>query len=217
MRNFIFGATICLSLLLNLPSYSQTLKGESVFNLGAGYSLFSSPSSDAAQTGFSSIPVISATYDYGIVDKFSYGIGLSYQSFNDKYSSTYYNGSNGYTIQNVDQNIYVTNIGLRALYHFGTRELEGYTGIRLGYSFWTSTSNIVNANQNYNGPYEGYPKNVPTFMALIGLRAYISEMVGIHIEVGLGSPYAAETGISFRLGYGTSTAPSPTSQAPAVK
>ena len=181
------------ALLLSLPALAQIDKGASIINVGVGYSLFSSPSSASfASSTESSIPVISATYDYAIVDHFSYGIGLSYQQFTQ--TQTYYNnGAN----TNYTQNIYVTNAGIRALYHFGSPMLEGYTGIRMGYSFWTSNQPTV--QQGYYGP-TNYNKNVPSFMAILGMRASLSDAIAVHLEIGLGSPYAAETGISFKFG-----------------
>ena len=191
-----------VALLFATPVFSQIEKGASVINVGVGYSLFSNPSSASfASSTESSIPVISATYDYGIVDHFSYGIGVSYQQFT--HTQTYYNNGTNPTYT---QNIYVTNAGIRALYHFGSPMLEGYTGIRLGYSFWSSSQPSVQTG--YYGP-SNYNKNVPTFMALIGLRASLSDAIAVHLELGLGSPYAVETGISFKFGSDIPTGPKP--------
>ncbi|HXP51192.1 MAG TPA: hypothetical protein VN922_14635 [Bacteroidia bacterium] len=181
-------------LLLGKQSIAQIEKGSMSFNIGAGYSLFSTPS-NANNTGTgsqgSSLPVICGMFDYALVNNFTYGIGISYQYFTEP-NNVY---TQPPTITSYE-NIYVTNISIRALYHFGSSDLEGYTGIRLGYSMWTQTGYSGNPDNS------GYPKNVPTFMALVGVRAKISNLIGIHLEVGIGSPYAAETGISFTIGRG---------------
>ena len=187
-------------LLLAQPAQSQIQRGETYINLGAGYSLFGQVSSAVNSTGTASTstPVISGTVDFGLVKGFSYGIGISYQGF-----TLTENGYSNYTPTTF--NIYVTNAAVRALYHFGSKDLEGYTGIRLGYSFWRDNGyNFQNVPTT-----DPYNQNLPTLQVLVGVSAFVSSAIGVHIELGLGTPYVAETGITFKFGGNTPAAPPP--------
>ncbi|HTA83925.1 MAG TPA: hypothetical protein VK783_13360 [Bacteroidia bacterium] len=189
---FITGLII---ITMQERAYSQTDLVETVINMSAGYSAVSNPSSvtTGKTNGAVCSPVINGTLDFPVSNKFTLGISIAYQSFNGTFSTTYYtNFGVPYTGTYTD-NTNVTNFGFRVLEHFGSEKLNGYGGLRIGYSSWSETS-------SGNAAYGVNNLGAPTIMAILGLRANITSLLAIHIELGLGSPYVFETGISFCFG-----------------
>ncbi len=150
---------------------------------------------------------IGGTIDVGVTNQFSIGLAGSYQSEVANWTPT----SNYYPYPNYDK-IARTNTAARFLFHTITTNVhfDLYTGIRLGLSYWSdipSSDNQVIPTRSNNGTYSyglatflNSPNSfVPSFQVLLGLRAYIIESIGLHAEVGLGSPYLAEGGLTFRI------------------
>ncbi|HSY77289.1 MAG TPA: hypothetical protein VK890_10555, partial [Bacteroidia bacterium] len=93
-----------------------------------------------------------------------------------------------------------TNIALRYLLHFGHgQNNDTYIGTRVGASWWTDTPVAPSTYKSLWqwGPQYNIPK--PSFQILFGYRGYFSRVIGIHLEVGIGTPYLAEAGINFKI------------------
>jgi len=200
---------------------AQQAFGQIVANVGIGYS----PGFDGqvsfisqlypigintgiqdAGNGFicsSILPNIGGTIDFGISKGFSIGITGSYQNETVDYALP----------QNFTDKVSRTNVAFRFLLHLckTNNKLDDYLGFRFGASYWHDTpspDNVVGA-YNYNGNPQ-YIYNTITFLQntsslvgsfqiLYGLRLYTSDNIGLHFEIGIGSPYLAEGGITFRI------------------
>jgi hypothetical protein len=198
MKKTFLSFSLCALLLNSGKAIAQNNTGQVIINTGVGFSLFGQLSSiSQGNDGYnaqptSATPVFSCSVDYGISSGFSYGGGISVQSF-----KTYIEVQNpGYIYQYQEDDVTFTNINVRGFYHIlpNNKIIDFYTGISMGYSFWSQTVS--------NGNNPDYSISYPSFMVLIGIRGYITNVVGFYIELGLGTPYCAETGLSFRLNNG---------------
>jgi hypothetical protein len=178
---------------------AQNREGQVVVDAGLGYSLiFAVPGiliSDGSYSSHSATPAINATADYALLDRFSLGLGITYQSVTLNYAD-YYNNVTG-APETYSTSISRLNIGIRPLYHFASRKrIDLYIGARFGLSIW----NNANANDPYNSGSSTYSGTLPSFQALFGVRKYFSHHVGAHVEFALGTPYFMEAGISVKFG-----------------
>jgi hypothetical protein len=114
-------------------------------------------------------------YDYAFADKFSVGLGVNNASL---YS------------------LYRTNIGARALYHFGkSTNWDMYTGIRLGASIWSGSG-----THNYDGLFSFSAGQVlPSVQVIGGVRYLAYDWLGLNCEAAIGSPYWLSVGLSCKL------------------
>jgi len=187
-------------------NYGQ--KGCLVINIGVGYSpdfdgemtfitpIFPVPKNPEYFTCSSIIPNIGTVIDYGFTKKFSLGLAGSYQSELVK------SDEDPYT-----DRITRINLAVRFLKHLIKRhpKFDDYIGLRIGCSYWKDVPLHSSYYQNLNySPHVSYfitnPNSFVTSVQLLyGLRFYFSDSIGIHFEVGIGSPYLAETGLTFRF------------------
>ncbi|HTA83315.1 MAG TPA: hypothetical protein VK783_10290 [Bacteroidia bacterium] len=150
--------------------------------------------------------------DFGISNLFSIGIAASYQDEtlvwileNNSFPGTPSSYPNSDKISR-------TNIALRFLYHFPVKSkiIDMYTGIRPGMSFWHDTPSPNNIPFGFSGPngtgtpipstfIENSTMQVFSFQALFGAQVCVSNLVGVHVNIGIGSPYLAECGITVRI------------------
>jgi hypothetical protein len=149
--------------------------------------------------------------DVGITEYFSMGVAGSYQSETVNWSPEY--GNSGQTTWPYSDKITRINYALRFLGHcpedWVGKYIDVYAGIRMGESRWQDIPSQSNINlpptiSYFNGQTTVYFINkpnevVPSFQALVGLRFFPIYNLGIHIELGLGSPYLAQTGLTFRI------------------
>jgi hypothetical protein len=156
--------------------------------------------------GCSSItPNIGGTIDVGIVEYVSLGLSVSYQS-----DSVQWTPGGSPSPPAYSDKITRTNIALRALVHssilWKNKYIDFYTGIRAGVSRWQDIPSLNNSTYQYllGAPITAYfikkPNIVvPSFQGVTGLRFFPIYNLGIHIEVGIGSPYLVEGGLTFRV------------------
>ena len=139
-------------------------KDDMVVNAGVGLGSYIS------DKGFSmSVPPISASFEYAIVDLFNGrgGIGVG------GYAGYLLRKSNGDNSFNVGDFI----IGPRGLFHYQFLEkLDTYAGVLLGYDV-VSFNNSANTNISGSGIYTAY---------FIGGRYYIANNFGVFAELGYG-------------------------------
>ncbi len=154
------------------------------------------------------IPNLGATGDFGLLNWFSIGIAASYQSevVNWTPADDGYNGGN--FIYPYTDKVSRINVASRILFHISKSKIcDFYTGFRIGVSFWHDilySSSYVNPNSNLyiNQPAYFICKSniiVPSFQYLWGVRILPINNFGFHLEVGIGSPYLAEGGLTFRI------------------
>jgi len=153
-------------------------------------------------------PNIGATADFGMLNWFSIGLAGSYQSESINWTPT---TINSYAQPPYPYNDKVTriNVASRLLFHLNKNRtyFEHYLGFRIGGSFWHDVvypgSYINPMNIGYLPPPAYFISKanlvVPSFQLLYGMRFYITNNFGINFEFGIGSPYLAEAGLTFRI------------------
>jgi|GEM_PF-2461162 len=182
-------------LLGTKPLKAQDRAGQTMLSLGVGYSLFSTEyvtGYSSLQSNFS-VPELAATVDYFVINMYSVGLNVAYQSASGTYNNYY--GNPGFSYK---ESVSRVNVNVRSIVHF-TKHMnpDFYGGIRLGYAYY---------NYTYSGsPYYPYynneqPLTQPTIQAFLGVRAIITPVFSTYLEVGTGTPYIAEMGFSFSLG-----------------
>lgn len=143
-----------------------------------------------------------ATIDIGLINHFSIGFAFSYQSEEVNWQFGSDDGSAPTPYQLYDK-ITRTNVALRFLRHGRmNKHFDFYYGIRFGSSMWDDTPSQVNASYNNGSPVTFLPtRNVSTgsLQVLCGLRYFPLPFLGIQVEAGIGSPYLAEAGLTFRI------------------
>ena len=187
----------------NSTDYSNSTafgKGSNVLSLGIGlwgdYTYFG--------PGYTSSPNFVISYDNGTFGNvgpgtISLGALLSYKgigySYTDYHSGYYYNQNWSYYI-----------IGLRSAYHLSIASIprfDPYVGIMLGYyDIGYKESSNDPYFDNPGNPYYGYyTNNYSSYFAFslyIGARYFVTNHVGVWLELGYGYTDAA-LGISFKL------------------
>ena len=169
---------------------AQQESGQVVVSAGAGYSLISRILSGTNQT---SLPPVYLNVDYGVTENFSIGLAGSYSSYSyDDVITTI--DANGNTVEEAFSVSGTRNtIAGRALFHFGDNpNLDQYAGLRAGMTLWGYSDSGLLTEDDLNG-------NVFSFRILYGARAYLTDNLAVNLEIGLGSPYLFNGGISYRL------------------
>jgi hypothetical protein len=181
----------------SIPNVSNR-QGQLIMDIGAGVSKIDWIVEGIAggPTILSESPAVSSTFDYYATNKSSIGLCVAFQNIKDEPL----NGD--LPMPGVTEYITRTNVGFRLLSHFGNDPgLDYYFGVRVGVSLWTDneTPNEGHYSLGFvtqNGANSG---NRPSGQILFGLRINPSELLGIHIEGGIGTPYFLEAGISIIL------------------
>lgn len=120
-------------------------------------------------------------YEYGISDVISGGIEGSYRNFIQNYSGSKYKYS-------------VLGVGVFGNYHFNqilniSEPWDVYAGATLGYYH-------VKVDQDYTGAYN----SGTSFGGQIGVRYYISETIGLNLELNGGSVVTGgKLGVSVKI------------------
>ena len=148
-------------------------------------------------------PNIGGAIDFGLTSNFSVGLATNYQS--EIVSWTPASNSNIGTLYPCSDKITRANMAIRFLYQVKPhKNFNTYFGIRCGISYWhdmpSPDNNLTISYLNISPYFITAPDiTVPSFQVLLGLRFYPIKFVGIHFEIGLGSPYLFEGGITFRI------------------
>jgi hypothetical protein len=218
--SFIDGQQRAWQIVINAgEGYSPEFDGDiSLFSsypwypVGTILGVIDNPQSNDYPSDFSCTsitPNIGGTVDVGVMEYFSIGIASSYQSevanwiiINRNFPLPPNSFPNSDRITRI-------NIAVRLLAHmpvdWTSKYLDTYAGIRLGESRWHD----IPSSDNMNYPYyysqtKAYFINksdriVPSFQGIIGLRFFPIYNLGIHVEIGIGSPYLVEGGVTFRI------------------
>lgn len=203
LTRFLFISTVCFSQTSSgsLPSNTNAFgQGSNVLNAGIGLGGYYSYYGD----GYSSTPNFVLSYDNGTFGNvgpgtislgglFAYkGISYSYTDFNSGYN---YSQTWSYYI-----------IGIRSAYHWDftrNNHFDPYIGLMLAYYDigYKSSSNDPNYNDPHSPYYYYYSNTYGSYMAFsiyLGARYYVSNSVGIWLELGYGYSNAA-IGVCFKL------------------
>jgi hypothetical protein len=150
------------------------------------------------------IPNIGGTIDFGLPKRFSIGLASSYQNELVSWGYGLDHVYNGYPIYS--DKVTRVNMAFRLLYHLiNNTHIDLYTGIRFGSSYWHDSpspdnTNIYSVFAYTPSTFLSNSNNfVPSFQYVWGLRYFPIKNLGIHVELGIGSPYLVEGGLSFRI------------------
>ena len=190
---------LALSLLLPAGNISaQRSSGEAIISASVGLNIFNfimEAVSDSLIT--TSTPTFTFTYDYGLARSFSIGAAVSYYQFsfiNPHYS--YVKSPGVIVYENISVKYSQLNLGVRPIYHWGKSEsFEWYTGVRMGFSFWTAKLETTDPYYKDDFAREDHY----AFQVLFGSRAYFTPEFGVAFDLAIFDPYFVSLGICMRL------------------
>lgn len=183
---------------------AQKAEGQVVISAGIGYWMYGTPVGIGfiQEKNIYSEPVLNGMIDYGVADFFSIGLAVSHQKMSIE-GVNYYLDTTISPVslkEDVTEELTRLNIGIRPLVHFIKHDDIGmYAGLRMSYSLWTYDHDSEDPNWD-DINLERTKMNV---QLLLGLRAYFSDIIGMYMEIGMGAPYVASVGLSFKLGNST--------------
>lgn len=165
MKKLFFTAILTVACVLSAAAQENVLsKGSSIVSLGIGL----------PETSALSLPLIAATYEYGVADfglSGSVGVGASV-------------GIYGYA----DNGILITPIGVRGAYHYTVKNnWEIYGGAALGIELLTFDY-LYGTDTDVDFMYQVFA----------GTRYMFSNSIGAFLEFGYGVSYAT-IGVSFKF------------------
>lgn len=169
-------------------------------NAGAGISLISLEIPGRGYGGGPEItsrsPAYNCTADYRFIRQLSIGIGWSYQSLTD------YPATASYTIKATQENEQISRYqfsGIIAV-HFSKDAMKDiYAGYRMGESVWTErVSMISNVPLSDWRTFNGNATSI-NYQVFFGYRYFPIYNFGLHFEVGIGSPFLLECGLTYRF------------------
>ena len=196
-------------------SYGQTKSGEKVASINLGYSLtgglinaldeadtddISSDSFGLNGLNVNSLPAISLAFDYGIGEVFSMGIMYSIQSFSgsiDQY--TWINNQGETRSESIDVGLTRNNLAILPRFHWRmqSENVDIYSGLRVGFLFWTGE--VESSDPNFDD-FDTFSGGRPTVgLVPIGGRFYFTDEFGANFELAIGAPYIASIGAQYRF------------------
>jgi hypothetical protein len=208
--SFIIAVAVMLLAGVIAPKQAsaQKYQGQSVVTGGVGFSvvglflgLVDNALDAATDIRSTKTPVLLGAYDYGVSDRFSIGVGYTYQSLTLKYDGYYVNGD----LDSLKQGSFTDrltrqNFGLRPMFHFGDNDdLDIYAGLRVSFVRWSYTSNRPDIAGNWASDILGGASPVKA-QALFGMRYFFTENLGFNTELAIGPSYFAMIGINARFG-----------------
>ncbi len=147
---------------------------------------------------FTSYPAIQLNYDYATMKWMSVGVALSTQIFDITYKVNEYNQALGeyYIADTYNTHVYRNNIGMRILFHYiNNGTVDTYSGLRLGYTFWSPDSGTENAFKGSDLP---KTSSIPQ-VVLFGCRVYFTDNFGANTELCIGPPSYFAAGFNYRF------------------
>lgn len=201
LKSFLLLAAVCVA----VASHGQKEEGAIAVNAGVGYSFFGLLGSlnfsvqDEFEIEGKATPVYTGAIDYGFDNNISIGLGGGYQAVSQNIKNYSYIDANGNeTTSSFKYEISRLNLGLRALYHFGNGKIDAYSGAKIGMNYYSvdvETKDVDNPSWLRTGGTSFGFQLIP-----IGVRAYVSNNLGIFFETGVGAPCLISGGIC--LGFG---------------
>ena len=182
---------ICYSL------YKPIVNGQAPFNSvnpPISESFFTTPSYGGGMV-VSTSPAYHIGVEYFLTSNNLIGIEICFQSWGTEYP---FSGSLfGYTTSGNASRLNTAVSYIRNIYL--DESTDCYYSVKGGISYWTGTKDIP-ASAN-NGPQiEHFNAIYPAFQFIVGLRKRVLPVLFIHLELGIGSPYALEGGLTLALG-----------------
>jgi hypothetical protein len=211
--SFIIAAVLMLLAGIIAPKQAaaQKYQGQSVVTGGVGFSfvglllgVIDNTVDAATDIRSTKTPVIIGAYDYGVSDRFSIGVGYTYQGMTLKYDSYYkpnFSGSGDTIVTgNFTDRLSRQNFGIRPLFHFGDiDDLDIYAGLRLSFVRWSYNTNRPDFDISGATKLLGGVSPIKV-QGLFGMRYFFTENIGFNTEFAIGPSYLAMVGINARFG-----------------
>ncbi|MCU0434966.1 MAG: hypothetical protein MUC87_16030 [Bacteroidia bacterium] len=209
-RRIILAAVILMIIGVITPNRAaaQKYQGQSVVTGGVGFSvvgLFLGLVDNALDAGTNirstKTPVLLGAYDYGLSDRFSIGVGYTYQSLTLKYDGYYVDGNpDSLRTGSFTDRLARQNFGIRPMFHFGDNDdLDIYAGLRVSVVRWSYRTDRPDLGSDWVGNILGGASPVKA-QALFGMRYFFTENIGFNTELAIGPSYFAMVGINARFG-----------------
>jgi opacity protein-like surface antigen len=197
---------IFIALFLGSQSgFAQTEQGQSVVSLNVGYSLIGNATTelikgltDDSQVKVRSVPSLMLAYDFGLTDNFSIGVFGGYQSASAEFSYTYFPNLNDSVTEMVKVSGSRLNLAVRPNFHYGNGDnLDLYSGLRIGYLIRNFEQNSTDEDFGVLDIFDG--SRVTFGLTLFGARYFVTDNIGLNLEVGIGVPFLFSGGVNFRF------------------
>jgi len=200
-------ACLCFSSTAN----AQGDAGEHVFTLDAGFSVTGGLIEAVFETGIDSNgnvtnnpinggPAIVLGYDFGLSERWSIGAILTTQGWSGTDQNTYFDANNNTVTEEISFNLRRNNFSIVPRLHYGNGDnIDLYSGIRIGYVFWTSK---IESNDPAYSILDDYASGVGRLNVGIvpfGARFYVTDNIGINFETALGAPYMFGAGLNYKI------------------
>lgn len=213
MKKIIFPLAL---VLISFTTWAQNASGEKVVSLNFGYSLtgglINALDNDEGSdftvddslglngVNVNTLPAISVAFDYGIGEVFSLGVMYSLQSFSgsvDQYS--WVNSDGVRRSESLDISLIRNSVAILPRFHYklGNENIDLYSGLRVGFLFWTNNIESTDPNFNEFGDFTGGRPSVA--IVPLGGRFYFTDEFGANFEIALGAPYIASVGAQYRF------------------
>jgi hypothetical protein len=191
--------------LVTIPSFAQKKKGGVALQGGAGISMFGilGSLSFAVKDDFSvesnSTTAWVGALDYAFEEKFSIGLSGGYQEVAQTIKDYQYvdlNGNNA--IGQFSYRLSRLNVGARVLFHFGEGRMDAYVGFKPGVNIYNIEMDSKNNSEIPNPSWLRLSGSTFAFQVIpLGLRAYLTDNIGLFMESGIGAPSFISGGICF--------------------
>ncbi|MCB0835840.1 MAG: outer membrane beta-barrel protein [Bacteroidetes bacterium] len=192
----IFVLLLFTAGLINQASAQAHSQGQLGVSANIGYNLTSlifrviSTGSEAV----GSVPPVSGAIDYGISDRFSLGVAVTYQGAGLTITDT---------ISGIQEtfkaNFSCTNVGIRPLFHFGSSDdLDFYAGIRLSTTIWSSNTESSNPDYDPVSEFNLGARRI-RLQPVAGIAYFFGNgPIGLNAEIAT-APYLVAIGAKLRL------------------
>jgi opacity protein-like surface antigen len=187
-----------ISIHINAQAVSQ---GASIIDLNHGFPNFSNILEDAVNTGTSTeikgtgFGPSSIKYEYMITDRIGLGAEFNYANSTVSYRDI---GSNGNTY-NYEVSIPRFRIMPKFNFHFGTSDIaDFYASVAAGYSSFSFNTKTNDPDYIAEDEIDINPTNI-AFRLALGTRVFITDNVGLGMEIGLGGGALIAGGLAFKI------------------
>lgn len=147
------------------------------------------------------LPAFQINYEYFILKLFSVGAGVSIQKMWYEYNDwKYVNDQRSWTTVDFTTNLYRANAGVKFHVHwYNTDNYDFYAGIRAGYTQWKYVTDCPDPNYDLDNMRVGDDEKYSFQVIAFGLRAYLTDNIGISSQLAFGAPHALTFGFVGRF------------------
>lgn len=163
-------------------------------------------------------PALQLNYDFGLVKWFSVGAGISYQKMGVSFEDLEWDLAGEAHSSDFSGKLGRLNISIRPLFHYANNgKVDLYSGFRLGVTDWIFNVQATDLGTDEDAFFEQIgienpgiqfadnidaTQHVPNFAFQVipfGMRAYITDNIGLNFETALGAPHFFSGGLSVRF------------------